>query len=159
MGAWRAENLPCLCARWGRRQGQPGRGGTLTHTPPRPPASSRFKEQAVGGGGWEDEVGPRGSVSEGISDEPGTRVSGCPAASASVGPALTAQLQAKGRAKSSACGRAPGGVTLAQTRLLSWPPPFCALSPPGPRDGAHASAAVQACPLVQGGHVPHPRRA
>ena len=158
MGAWRAENLPCLCARWGRGQGQPGRGGTLTHTPPRPPASIRPKEQAAGSGGWEDEAGPRGSVSEGISDDPGAWVSGCPAASASVGPALTAQLQAKGRAKSSACSGAPGGGMLAQTRLLSWPPPFCVLSPPGPQDGVHASAAAQAFPLVQRGHVPQSSR-
>ena len=70
MRAWRAENLPCLCARWGRWRGGPERGGTLTHTLAIP-SVSRSKEQAVGSGGWEDETGPSGSVSDGISDEPG----------------------------------------------------------------------------------------
>lgn len=120
---------------------RPERGGTLTHTLVIP-SVSRSKEQAVGGDGWEDEAGPSGSVSDGISDEPGARVSGRTAVSASVGPALAARPQAKGGAESSACGRVPSGGALAQMRLLSRLQPFCVLSPPGPRDGAHAFAAT-----------------
>lgn len=128
MGAWRAENLPCLCARWGRGQGQPGRGGTLTHTPPRPPASIRPKEQAAGSGGWEDEAGPRGSVSEGISDEPGARVSGCPAASASgVLPSLLNFKPREGQRARPAAGHPVGECWLRQDCCPGHHPSVCSL--------------------------------
>lgn len=122
-------------------RGRPERGGTLTHT--RDPPSEQIQ-----GAGRSAVVAGRmkrvpSSVSDGISDEPGARVSGRTAVSASVGPALAARPQAKGGAESSACGRVPSGGGWLKMRLLSRLPPFCVLSPPGPQDGgAHASAAA-----------------
>ena len=157
LGAWRAENLLCPCARWGPgRGGQGGEGHSHTHPPaPQRAAGPRSRRAAVVG--WEDEAGPSGSVSEGASDGPGRgREAVQPRLPLRVLPSLLHLKPREGKELGLRRGARWG--SRGSHRLLSRPPLFRTLSPPGPRDAAHASAASQACPLVQGRRVSRPRR-